>query len=164
MVAPPVVAFYAVAAMWLVIKYRMLLANMSPPLYMLAEVAPALAVATTTVVAPNVPFGAEPWCAEMHVPPLSTAALLVSVMAPLFSHTLFWPGASVVSAILAAAYAGRAGCVSTSAATAGSAAVAILVRLHWHLRGCPETTMYQTFAPAWWRARQAGTKTYTGST
>lgn len=155
------VGFYALGVMWLIVKYRTLLANRSPPLYMLAEVGPALAVTAATVVAPNVPFGDEPWCPALHIPPLATSALLLSVMAPLFSHVLFWPGAAVVSAILTTAYAGRAGCVSTAAATAGTAAIATLVRLHWYTKGCPETTIYETLVPSWWRQRQAGEKLYT---
>lgn len=160
MVAPPVVAFYALGTIWLIVKYRVLLANKSPPLYMLAEIAPALAVAATTVVAPHVPFGSEPWCADLSVPPLATAALLVSVLAPLFSHTLFWPGASVVSAVFAACYAGRSGCVSTAAATAGAGAVAALIRLHWLKNGCPDTTMYETLVPAWWHDTVINAKWY----
>ncbi|MBN19830.1 MAG: hypothetical protein CL678_00985 [Bdellovibrionaceae bacterium] len=151
MVAPPVVAFYALGAMWLVVKYRILLANKSPPLYMLAEVAPAVTVAMTVVVAPHVPIGSEPLCADLVVSPLATASLLVGVLAPLFSHDLFWPGTSVVSAILAACYASRNGCVSIAASAAGASAVAILIRVHWLLHGCPTTTMYETFVPTWWQ-------------
>ena len=129
MVSSTVVAFYSLALIWMVLKYRMLLSGQLPSWYTLAELLPAVTVGVAIVVVPAVQLHAggafnDAWCPDVAFDSISKAALGVGVLVPLFDARIFWPGTSIVATALCACFALR------QPRCWGAALAAAMVRLH----------------------------------
>ena len=135
MVSSTVVAFYSLALIWMVLKYRMLLSGQLPSWYTLAELLPAITVGVAIVVVPAVQLHAggafnDAWCPDVAFDSISKAALGVGVLVPLFDARIFWPGTSIVATALCACFTARSDCYGYTAVLGGAAIAAAMVRLH----------------------------------
>ncbi len=140
MVAPITVAAYTATAIWLVLKYRVLLSGKLPSLYVVAELLPAVAIAAAVVVVPAVPLGSSAWCPAVDVPITSAVPLVGAALMPLFDEALVWPGTSVCSAALTAAYMIRSECYGVSVVLIAVAIAAAMIRLSVPLNRCKKTS------------------------
>ena len=133
MVSSTVIAFYSLASIWLVLKYRMLLSGQLPSWYTVAELMPAVGVGVAIVVVPavNLHTGDGAWCPDVHFDQVSKAALAAGGLVPLFDARIAWPGTSIVSAGLTACFCARSGCYGYTTVLAGIAIAASMVRLHY---------------------------------
>lgn len=136
MVSSTVIAFYSMASIWLVLKYRMLLSGVLPSWYTLAELLPAVAVGVALVIVPTVNLHTkeDAWCPDVSFDSTSKASLALAVLVPLFDARIAWPGTSVVAAGLTACFCARSECYGYTTILAGAAIAATMVRLHYCAR------------------------------
>ena len=141
--SPVVLAFYALTATWLVLKYRYLInatkASSGIDWRLIGELTNAVCVGVALTVAPYLKVvDGNAWCPDIYVPPLATAALLIGVLAPLFDPCVLHPASSVLSSVLTCTYLGLGDCWGLGSVIAASGVVVVLIRV---LAEEPETTL-----------------------
>ena len=139
MLSPTAFALYTFGAIWLALKYRLLLRQRGfsgrVPRH-LAAIATAISVGFAVVVVPYVPIGDTPWCPDVDIPPKAAVALMVAVLGPLVdeAYRIFPPALALAAAGLTTAYLARTDCVGVATIVAGMLLLNLLVYISDHRR------------------------------
>ena len=139
MLSPTALALYTFGAIWLALKYRLLLRQRNyggntPRL--LAAIATAMVVGFAVVVVPNVPIGETAWCPDVDVPPKVAVALMIAVLGPLADerYIFFPPLLALAAAGLTVTYLCRTACYGVGTIVAGMLLLNLLVYISDHRR------------------------------
>ncbi|MBN22920.1 MAG: hypothetical protein CL678_16665 [Bdellovibrionaceae bacterium] len=134
MVSPIVLGFYAATAIWLVLKYRYLISTAQNrkafDWRVAGELLNAVAIGVSVAVAPYLPIIDDTaWCTDIEIPPLSTAAVLVGALGPLFDPGQITPASAVVASGITTAYLGVGSCTGLASIVATTGLLVALVRV-----------------------------------
>ncbi len=127
MLSPTAVALYTAGALWLALKYRVLLSGRAR---VIGELCTALAVAFGVVVVPYVPIGSTAWCPDVDIPTVPSIALVVGVIGPLLNSYVFPPVLAMVSALFTVAYLSRTECWGAATVIAGCGTVHAMLYIY----------------------------------
>lgn len=149
MVSPVVIGFYAATAIWLVLKYRYLISTAQNKKAfdwrVAGELANAVAIGSSVAVAPYLPIVDDSaWCPDIQIPPLSTAAVLIGALGPLFNPQQIHPASAVVSAAITAAYLGVGSCTGLASIVTTTGLLVLLVRLAEYRNATPRRSPAST--------------------
>lgn len=161
MVSPVVIGLYAATAIWLVLKYRYLISTAQNrrafDWRVAGELANAVAIGSSVAVAPYLPiFNDTAWCPDIRIPPLSTAAVLIGALGPLFDPKQIHPASAVVASGITVSYLGVGSCVGLASIVTTAGALVFLVRVNEYRRAKPRRTAEGTTAAP---SRRAGGRT-----
>jgi len=134
MLSPIVIGFYTGTAIWLVLKYRYLLnsaaGNKAFDWRVGGELANAVAIGFSVAVAPYLPVVDDTaWCPDISIPPLSSAAVLIAALGPLFDPAQIHFSAAVCAAAITAAYLGLGSCWGLTSIIATTGVIVTLIRI-----------------------------------